>query len=423
MFDGLTDWDYARWSWGTFAQDSWRMRPDLTLNLGVRYDLDNSYSALNPFLRTDKGLNTVRQDRNNVAPRAGVAWTPFDNQGRTLIRGGAGAYYDENHANIASLLFNLSILVRRSGTLNAATPLFNPFWPDQPRVRQLLAEALGRNTVPDVELPGITPDLAPDLQVPLTVQASGGIVHDFGGGFTASVDAVFARGVDQYAIGDRNIDLDATLQRPPGQVVRINPNYSVINQYGNEGRFNYRSLQVQAGFVPSTRHLAKLSYTFATSESNTHTALEGIGLGGGATNPFDFDEDYGAANSDIRHNLAVNGITALPLGIQVSGILAARSALPWSVVSTAQLDSDPFMDRPEPRNSRRGDPFFTLDARLSKIFRLGSRRTATAFVEVFNVTNATNLIGYVGTLGAALFGQPTAALERRRTQLGFRVDF
>ena len=80
-------------------------------------------------------------------------------------------------------------------------------------------------------------------------------------------------------------------------------------------------------------------------------------------------------------------------------------------------------DRPEPRNSRRGDAFFSLDARASKTVRLGARWVAAAFVEIYNVTNATNLINYNGTLGAAQFGQPRAALEKRRTQLGFRVTF
>ena len=90
---------------------------------------------------------------------------------------------------------------------------------------------------------------AHDLQIPLTVQASGGISHDFGRGVTVSADTVFARGFDQYVIGDVNIDLEATRQQR--RIVRINPNYSFINRYGNDGRFVYRSLQLQASFAPS----------------------------------------------------------------------------------------------------------------------------------------------------------------------------
>jgi hypothetical protein len=92
-------------------------------------------------------------------------------------------------------------------------------------------------------------------------------------------------------------------------------------------------------------------------------------------------------------------------------------------VAVENLDVDVWDDRPEPRNSRRGDGFFSLDLRLARSFAIRQRWSVVPFVEVFNVTNETNSIGYVNTRGAARFGQPTAALERRRTQLGLRVEF
>jgi hypothetical protein len=426
LFEGPTEWDFSRWAGGVFVQDSWRVRSDLTLNVGVRYDLDGSYTALNSLVRVDRGLNRARVDRDNIAPRVGIAWTPFHDVGRTLVRGGVGVYYDENHLNVATHLLWNGILPERSIVLDASIPGLNPFWPDVARARRFLAEALARNTIPNISLVGGTPDIEQDLQVPYTIQASAGVSRDFGGGWTASTDVVFARGLDQYLIRDVNYDRQAALE---GRSVRVNPNYSFINRYGNGGKFTYRALQVQVGFSPSPKHLVRLSYTLAKNESNTNTALMGIsaeraGLpaDGGATNPFDYEEDFGPTNNDIRHNLSVNAVTTLPLGIQVSGILSARSASPWSV-TTEQLDADPFPDRPEPRNSRRGDGFFSLDTRLAKVFPIRARWAATAFVEIYNVTNATNYVGYVGTRGAARFGQPTAALEKRRVQVGLRVDF
>ena len=73
---------------GAFAQDSWQVRPELTFSLGVRYDIDGSYTLLNALIRTGKGLQTFRRDANNISPRFGIAWTPFDDSRRTLIRGG-----------------------------------------------------------------------------------------------------------------------------------------------------------------------------------------------------------------------------------------------------------------------------------------------------------------------------------------------
>jgi hypothetical protein len=93
------------------------------------------------------------------------------------------------------------------------------------------------------------------------------------------------------------------------------------------------------------------------------------------------------------------------------------------VANSTGLDDDPFFDRSEPRNSRRGDSYFSLDARITRPIRIGARQTISPFVEIFNVTNATNLIDYVGTPGGSQFGQPTAALGPRRMQFGFRVDF
>ncbi len=423
IVQGPTTWDLTGWSYGLFVQDSWRVSPALTLNLGLRYDLDGSLAALNPLVRVDQGLHTIDRDTDNVSPRAGVAWTPFDNDNRTVIRGGAGLYYDQNHNNVAGILLANTILVDRQLSINAFDPGSNPFWPDVARARQFLAEAFARNTVPDASLlPGVVSvanDVEQGIQVPSTMQTTAGIAHDFQRGLSVSADVVYSHGFDQYVIKDVNIDRTAALNE--NRIVRLNPNFIGIFTFGTEGEFDYKALQVQATYRPSARHLAKLSYTLAKNESNTFTIL----TGGGATNPFDLDEDKGPTDNDAGHVLSVNGSTILPLDIQLSAIASYQSALPYSAITAAgqQLDADPFPDRPEPRNARRGDSFFSLDARLAKIVKLGGRRSVTAFVEGFNLTNTTNFTSYVGTVTSNLFGMPTFAFPKRRMQLGFRVDF
>jgi hypothetical protein len=133
-------------------------------------------------------------------------------------------------------------------------------------------------------------------------------------------------------------------------------------------------------------------------------------------------EDQGADSTDRRHNLALNGSYTLPAGVQLSGIAVYGSAAPYSVSTRFQLDSDPFRDRPESRNSRRGDSESTVDLRLSKIVQIGALRI-TGFWEIFNAMNTTNFINYAGSLQSASFAQPLAALDKRRQQLGFRVAF
>jgi hypothetical protein len=145
---------------------------------------------------------------------------------------------------------------------------------------------------------------------------------------------------------------------------------------------------------------------------------------GGVTNPFDLNEDLGPDDNDRRHNLVVDGSYLIPhVETQVAGIASYRSAVPYSVSTSFQLDSDPFADRPEPRNSRRGDRENTVDLRVSKIFHFGGRYTATAFWEMFNVFNVDNWLRYQGSLQSSTFGLALTEAAKRRQQLGFRFDF
>lgn len=415
VIQGPTSWNVPSWSGGLFVQDQWRVTDDLTLNAGLRYDVDGSLSALNRLVRVDKGLHTIDKDLNNVAPRLGVAWTPFHDDKRTVIRGGAGLFYDQNHNNVATTVLLNNILVDRIVSVNANSPLLNPFWPDIATAKRLLAEALARNEIPDLSAfgsaAGSTNDVDQRLQIPGTRQFSGGIEHAFGRWVNASADVVDAHGFDLYII--RNVNIDA------GTFQRVNPNYSAINAFGNGGWNDYRALQLQVNLVPTADRLLKIAYTLARNRNNTNSTLSA----GAATNPFDFSEDEGPADNDVRHSLAINGSSALPLGVQLSGLLMVRSALPFSATTSApRPDGKPFAWRPEPRNERRGDGALSLDLRLSKTVKVG-RLAASAFLEVFNLTNEVNYDGFIGTVTSSLFGQPTTAGPKRRMQLGFRVDF
>lgn len=413
--EGPSTWDVSSWSSGLFVQDRWRVVEDVTLTLGLRYDVDGALTALNPLVRLHNGLHPIDPDLNNVAPRLGVAWTPFGDDTRTVIRGGVGLFYDQNHNNVAATVLLNNILVDRIVAVNANSPLLNPFWPDIAAARRLLAESLARGEIPERSALGSIAasinDVDQGLQIPGTRQYTGGVAHEFGRGINVSADIVGARGFDLYVI--RNVNLD------PVTYQRINPEYSAINAYGNGGWSEYKALQVQANIVPALDRLLKVAYTLATHRTNTHSTLSA----GTATNPFEFSEDEGPADNDVRHTIAVNGSLVVPLGIQVSGIWSYRSALPYSAVTSApRPDGRPFGFRPEPANARRGDSAQSLDVRLAKAVTFGGV-TASALLEVFNVTNHVSYGGYIGTVTSTLFGQPTNAQPKRRTQLGLRVDF
>ncbi len=87
---------------GLFAQDSWHVRPNFTLNYGVRYDHENAF----------KEATGVEDASLNLAPRFGFAWDPFNNQ-KTVVRGGIGQYYSKVFLNITGNILLARALRRR----------------------------------------------------------------------------------------------------------------------------------------------------------------------------------------------------------------------------------------------------------------------------------------------------------------------
>jgi outer membrane receptor protein involved in Fe transport len=421
----------SAWSYYFFVQDTWQLSSALTLNLGVRYDLDGTVASGNEFVAGKNQrivsslggaavLEEVKTDKNNVAPRLGLVWKPTADR-RTLFRANAGLFYDQHHTNYNGIYMANSLLNDGLIVLNSNIPGLNPFYSaaDPAGSRQRLREFFAQTYpfFPDLSrAPRGTQSLdiiRPDIKIPYTVQLTAGAAHDFGSGFTLEADFVHARGEDGFIFVNENIRFAG------GEyVLNVDPRFGALSYLHNDGWSRYNGLQVQAQYRRA-RGRAGVAYTLSKSTSNYSPNI----FGAGPTNPFDLSEDEGPDDADRRHNLVVNASYTFPLDIQLAGIWIYRSGQPWSVFTFDELDGDPFSDRPEPRNSRRGDSLNTLDLRLSKAFRLGGRVTATAFWEMFNALNTDNFDLYTGQIDAPELGQPTAAYDKRRQQGGFRIDF
>ena len=417
------------WNMGLFAQDSWTPRDDLTINLGLRYDVDQGTTIENKFIgaKNDRiqalvGGPPVYQpqsaDKNNVAPRLGVVWRP-GNDKKTIVRGAAGMFYDMNHNNYTVIVINNTLLTENSYSFNANNPLQNPFYNaadptgSANRLRAYLAQLYPY--WPDISLlPTTKQTLATldGLTVGYTRQYTLGFNRELPYGIVVDADLVYAQGVDGIVSVNDNVKF------ANGQYVEVDPRFATLNHYRNLGWTRYRALQTQAQWRHG-RSMLGASYTLGKATSNYATTI----TGGSATNPLALSEDEGPDNSDRRHGLTVNGASLLPFDIQVAGIYTYRGALPYSVSTRFQLDSDPFTDRPEPRNSRRGDPLQNVDLRLTKIIRLGAGTRASVFWEMFNVFNTENFTTYEGSLESANFGLPLAASPMRRQQIGVRFEF
>jgi hypothetical protein len=151
--------------------------------------------------------------------------------------------------------------------------------------------------------------------------------------------------------------------------------------------------------------------------------------------PFDLSKDWGRADDDQRHRLVVNG-AATVFGFQLSGVVHAYSALPINItsgVTTLQGTAG----RPVvngmfiPRNAGAGPDFFSAGLRVSRAVTVQHGVKIEGLVEVFNLTNRTNVVTVNGNFGtgpypdrpAANFGEPTAAGDPRSAQLGIRMRF
>jgi hypothetical protein len=404
----------------------------VTLNLGARYDLDLTPTTVNQYIDAYNerivsrrgGTAPLRDsvaDKNNISPRFGIVWVPTEDR-ETTVRGSLGYYYDQNHWNLTDIYVNETLLAIRRVSLNANTQANNPFWTPAntaigiAQMRAFLAKSFP--AYPDLNglpFPGETIlGVQPDYQIPYSANFSAGITRDVGP-WSARLDYVHSKTADASIGPDTN-----WIKNADGTYSRRDTRYGNITLVGNGGSIWYNGLETRIEYHPQANGRAGLSYTLSKTRSNTATGLST----GGTTNPFDLNEDLGPDDNDRRHNLVFDASYLLPkIGVQLAGITVYRGAVPYSVSTSVQLDSDPFADRPEPRNSRRGGTEKSTDLRVSKILRLPGRVTATAFWEMFNVVNVDNWLRYQGSLQSAQFGLALTEGAKRRQQLGFRFDF
>jgi Carboxypeptidase regulatory-like domain/TonB-dependent Receptor Plug Domain/TonB dependent receptor len=416
----------GHWNGGLFAQDTWQVRDNLTLNLGLRYDIDNSILTGNQFV---DGYNQrfvaafggaaplahVKRDLNNVAPRVGFVWLPTASR-RTTVRGSGGIFYDQSHFNYNDVYINQTLLAVRRYSFNSNDSTTNPFFnAADPAGSALKLRAFLAQNFPDwPDFSQLGPGgqfvngMAPDFRIPYTIQFTGGFTHEFPSRVYVQADYVGSRGKD--AVLSRNVNV----QQVNGRFVTIDPRFSGFSLFQNLGWIDYNALQTRVEYRGSALR-AGGSYTLAKTFSNT--LATGVG-GGAATNPLDLSIDEGPANEDRRHNFVVDGSYLFPLDFQIAGIYRYSSPLPFSVTSATVVFA-----RPEPRGSRRGDNYRSLNLRLSKIFKIGGRVTATGFWEAFNVFNTDNFTSFQGSLQSSAFGLPQAEFPKRQQQLGFKLDF
>jgi outer membrane receptor protein involved in Fe transport len=405
-----------------FAQDDWRVKKNLTLNLGLRYELDTNvnnndwYANRNPlvqsFYRGDR-----KRDKNNFAPRIGFNWAT--NDGKTSIHGGYGIYYDRITLEIISLERGLdgralAIEVRAGNALsdptgapifiNPATGKFQPFAPtfSNPFTGFILpgAGASGINIIDN------------DLQNPMVQQFNFGIQRELARDLVVRADYLHNFGT-RFIIGRTIGTVNNPVVGGPDRVVNLES--SVKTKY--DGLL----LSLEKRF--SNRYQFRASYTL--SKAFNYANDDQIPFSNGPVNPNNIQLEYGPTPNDRRHYFTFSGAVELPYGFQLAPIVTLASGVPMDILLPDASSRIPVLQRnaggrlfktgaelnsfltqlnaaggvngerlPLVRDDAQfNDRFSSFDLRLSKVFKFGEKARLEPMVEVFNLFNVTNILG------------------------------
>lgn len=416
-----------------FGQDTWKIRPNLTLNYGLRYFIQNEQDP-------------VPLDKNNFQPRIGFSWDIFNN-GKTVLRAGAGIFtgsIDNQITNVVNTLesgtnpYNLNIVVATASTLPGQPANQNSIAIYQTFLAQGII-GTRQPTAADIAQFGLTTApgrplearirLGQDYKNPETYQASAAIQQDLGNDIAVELSYLFVRGlhiirpvdVRQYRTGVgtntcNGIVLTVSCYTGQALLTAVPPTgspypraldaeyQSVANSFYHAG-----TLQVTKRF--SRNYSINANYTYAKSiDEATDFNTDYL-----AQNPFSVRQDRGLSAFDQRHRVVLSGVFSSPFENAVlkdfvfSPIFTAGSGRPFNLLiggDTGGLgnnDGRSLNDRPAlaGRNTGIGDAFYSFDMRLARRFFAKETRYLELTFEAFNLFNTLNFNGINNIVGTS----------------------
>ena len=422
----------------SFIQDDWRVKPNLTLSLGLRHEFQSQLG-----------------DHNNFAPRLGLAWSPGKGH-QTTVRIGGGIFY-------ARLTDNLySNVLRYDGTRQQSFIINNPAWPNA------LAEDATISTARTIRRV-----LDSQLTAPYSLNFNASVERQLPLGFVATTTYMFNRGIHQFRSRNLNAPIDG-----------VRPDATQGNLYQIESSALSQSHGLMFGLQ---RRMGKTfqvfsNYTLSRTMSDSDSALSV------PVNNYDLSAEWGRSQMDRRHTLFVGGSINLPKGIRLSPFVTASSGSPFNITTGKDNNGDTEInDRPFglTRNGNllpsmyslltptqqsyltanypngvnaTGPGAFNVNMSVAKTFSFGERKAPAAAADqqggprgggmrggpgggmfgggnetgrfnvqlsaqITNLLNRVNYGGYSGVLSSPYFGQANSASGARQLEIGLRFSF
>src|SRR5215216_528143 len=282
LSSGNPETKVSQWDFGGYVQDDWKLRPNFTLSMGLRYE------------------NQKNIDSNlNFGPRVGFAWSPGGQQSKTVLRGGYGIFYERISENLTMTAERLNGVNQQQFTV------LNPdFFPLIPTPEQLIA----------FSVPGTVYRLEQGLQAPYTLQGVFSVERQLPHNLTVAASYINLRTLHVLRTRPLNAPLPGTFI--PGVVdsgVRplncadfippdINPATRCnVFEYDSSGRYNQNQFIVNVNSRFHRNATMNAYYVLAKANSDTD------GTGSLPANPYDLSTEYGRASGDIRHRFVMTG--------------------------------------------------------------------------------------------------------------------